>query len=74
MLITFEDGEPNRSYGSLLFVGNQNMIFETFIMWPMGDDFLWWKGMPGDAVYGRKTDFCWLYGLETTDSMDMVDK
>ena len=43
-------------------------------MSPKVDDFLWWKGMPGGGVYGRMTDFCWLYGPETTDSMDIEVK
>ena len=27
--------------------------------------------MVGGGVYGGKMDFCWLYGLEITDRMDM---
>ena len=32
------------------------------------------EGSRGDAVCGRKMDFCWPYGPETTESMDKVDK
>ena len=38
-------------------------------MSPMSNDFLCWKGMPGDAVYGRKMDLCWVYDMENTDSV-----
>ena len=60
--------------GSLPFVPNQNGLFITFFICPKIDDFLWWGGMVGGGVYGGKMDFCWLYGPETTDSMDIVDK
>ena len=29
------------------------------------------EGVVGAGVYGGKIDFCWLYGPETTDSMDI---
>ena len=58
-------------YGSLPFVPNQNGLFIIFIICPKVDDFLWWGGMVGDGVYGWKMDFCWLYGPEITDSMDI---
>ena len=50
------------------------MMFLTFIMSPMRDDFLYWKGMPGDAVYGRKMDLCWVNDMENTDSVDIWNK
>ena len=50
------------------------MMFLTFIMSPMRDDFLCQKGMPGDAVYGRKMDLCWVYDMENTDSVDIWNK
>ena len=30
--------------------------------------------MPGDAVYGRKMDLCWVYDMENTDSVDIWNK
>ena len=47
------------------------MLFITFIFCPKLDDFLCWGGVLGGGVYGRKMDFCWLYGPEITDMMDM---
>ena len=40
-------------------------------MCPKVADFLRCKGMLGGGVYGRMIDLCWLYGPETTDSMDI---
>ena len=57
--------------GCLPFVPNQNMLVITFIICPKVDDFLWWGGVVGGGVYGGKMDFCWLYGLENTDRMDI---
>ena len=43
-------------------------------MCPKVDDTAWWKDMLGGGVYGRMVVCCWLYGPETTDSMDIADK
>ena len=47
------------------------MLFITFIIYPKVDSFLWWGGVLGGGVYGRKMDFCWLYGREITDRMEI---
>ncbi len=63
--------EKGFEYGSLSFVPNQNMLFITFIICPKVEDFLWWGGVLGGGVYGGKMDFCWLYGSEITNRMNM---
>ena len=40
-------------------------------MSPKIDDFFNERALLGDAVHGRKIDFCLLYDPETTDSMDI---
>ena len=59
------------TFGSLPFVPNQNGLFLTFIICPKIGDFLWWGGVVGGGVYGGKMDFCWLYGPEIPDRMDI---
>ena len=58
-------------FGSFRFVDDQNKFLKTFIMSPKIDDFSLMKSTLGDAVYGRKMDFCWLYDTETTDCMNI---
>ena len=54
-----------------IFCSEPEHVFITFIICPKVDDFLWWGGVLGGGVYGGKMDFCWLYGPEITDRMDI---
>ena len=66
--------EPFKYIWQFTFCFEPERTFYNFFLRPKVDDFLRWKGMPGGVVYGRMMDLCCLYGPETTDSMDMVDK
>ena len=53
------------------FCSGPEHAFYIFIICLKVTDSLWWGGVLGGGVYGGKMDFCWLYGPEITDMMDI---